>query len=422
MCTVIYYAFVCDHYVAWCHSRCGGTKVKERCDSRRAACTAEGYITIKRSSPCNKCSRESWTSRWQRRLEKARQFHNELVKEKLPGASVVSELIMGLDKTFEIESWELRNTIPYGDRAKIRRVSPATVRRIKLPPSPLKREVQPEEIGLPVITEPVYDDDDDWVDPLHPIETNYEPVCAGIDDEYLDFLTGEASGEIAEPEQDDADPFALSWDWTDEGEESTDTFELHDSCVNGRRFAQLGRDVLTREAPDHSETSDKTELSPVLRPTAEDTVSSGDMFINGLRTQEDAQQEQIREVIKAFWDVVNSTDSHDQPPSPTNSTKNVSISSVTSDYASTPDPQQQCVDNPSATPSPVQSTQDHPQPNAPTRSNSTNTRHDDFRRAIPHPKPSVAYYAQWLVQCRMEIRERVGPKGARVPDPARPKA
>ncbi|KAF2448238.1 hypothetical protein P171DRAFT_481321 [Karstenula rhodostoma CBS 690.94] len=411
MCTVIYYTFGCGHYVTRCQSRCGGTKVKERQDSRRAACTAVGYVTIKRLSTCSKCSRDSWVSRWQTRLEKAKQFHDELVKDKLPGAPKVSELIKELDKTYELELWELRNTIPYEDRAKIRRVGPAKVKWSKLLPSPLTREVQPEEVVMPVITEPVYiEDDDDWVrstDPMHPIDTNYELVCAGIDDEYLDFLTGEEPGEIAEPKQDNPNPSATSWDWSDEVKGSTDNPESWNPCSNN-----------------NGETSD--ELEPSAGPmtawglTAEDTLSSGEIGIDGLLTQEEKQQGQIQEVIKAFWDVVNITDNDDHPPSTTKLAEGTNINTAAFGSGNTSDLQHLWVDGPSETPLPVQSTQDQPQPNAPHRANSTNTKYDAFRRAIPHLKPSTEYYAQWLVECRLEIREMVGPEGAWIPDPAKP--
>ncbi|KAK7181744.1 hypothetical protein PSPO01_12194 [Paraphaeosphaeria sporulosa] len=413
MCTVIYYSFDCGHYITRCQSRCGGTKVKERRDSRRAACTAEGYVTIKRSFPCSKCSREAWLSHWEKRLEKARRFYNELVKEKLPGARAVSELINQLDKEYELEAWELRNTIPHGDRARIRRVTPAKARWSKLPPSPLKREVQPEEIVLPVITELVYNkDDDDWVpsaDPLHPIDTNYELVDAGIDDDYLRSLLGEDPGEVAEPEQDNVAPFNTSWDWNDGVIDPTDGVEQQ-----GLRF------------DNHSETSETAEpnMNQLMawNLTAADTVSSGEIGPHELRKQEDGQQEQIKKVIKAFWDVVNITNHNGQPQSPTESTEDVSINADTSDHTNPAGLQHPWIDTPPMQLQAPQSNQDQHRPVTPIRTTSTNTKYDVFRRAIPHSKPSVEYYAQWLVECRLEIREMVGPDGAWVPDPASFKA
>ncbi|OAF99322.1 uncharacterized protein CC84DRAFT_1232756 [Paraphaeosphaeria sporulosa] len=373
MCTVIYYSFDCGHYITRCQSRCGGTKVKERRDSRRAACTAEGYVTIKRSFPCSKCSREAWLSHWEKRLEKARRFYNELVKEKLPGARAVSELINQLDKEYELEAWELRNTIPHGDRARIRRVTPAKARWSKLPPSPLKREVQPEEIVLPVITELVYNkDDDDWVpsaDPLHPIDTNYELVDAGIDDDYLRSLLGEDPGEVAEPEQDNVAPFNTSWDWND------GTSETAEPNMNQLMAWNL---------------------------TAADTVSSGEIGPHELRKQEDGQQEQIKKVIKAFWDVVNITNHNGQPQSPTESTEDVSINADTSDHT-----------NPAGLQHPwIDSRSDTPNTSPPMQLQAPQSNQDQHR----------PYYAQWLVECRLEIREMVGPDGAWVPDPASFKA
>jgi hypothetical protein len=149
----------------------------------------------------------------------------------------VSDLVKELDKTYELESWELKDNFPYGNKEKVRRVTPAKVRWSKLPPSPLRQEVQPEEVVLPAIAELVNDDDDDdWVrstDPMHPIDTNYELVFAGVDDDLLDFLTGGEGGEIARADSDDSDPFASNWDWNDKVTNATDGREPHVPSSDG---------------------------------------------------------------------------------------------------------------------------------------------------------------------------------------------
>ncbi|KAF9737560.1 hypothetical protein PMIN01_05339 [Paraphaeosphaeria minitans] len=372
MCTVIYYSFGCGHYVTRCQSRCGGTKVKERRGSRRAACTAEGYVTIKRSSCCSKCSREAWVSRWQARLEKARCFHNELVKGELPGAPAVFKLIEQLEMEYELKAWELDRTVPHGDKVKIRRVSPAKVGWSKLPSSPLEREVQPEEVVLPGTTEPVYDgDDDDWVrstDPLHPIDTNYELRYAGIDDDYLKLLLGEEPVEVAEPDQDNPDILATSWEWNDGVQDPAD--------------------------------GDMEQL-PACGQTTEDATSSSGIGIHGLRTQEDTQRDHIQEVIKAFWDVVNIADDGELPSSTTAFTQSTSTNTAASDDAHVTGPRHLWVDSPEPTP----------------QTQNTMPLRGRFRTR----EPTVEYYAQQLVECRFKLRETVG-QGAWVPDPARLKA
>jgi len=160
----------------------------------------------------------------------------------MPGAAAVKDLIMELDKTFELESWELRNTIPYGDKAKVRRVNTAGLGWGKPPASPLRHEVQPEEVVLPVLMEPVYDEDDDdsvrSTDPLHPITTNYEVFCAGIDDDYLEFLTEEGEN-AAQLEHDAEDPFATSWDWDSEVTGSANGFEPSNHSINSSMGSKL---------------------------------------------------------------------------------------------------------------------------------------------------------------------------------------
>jgi hypothetical protein len=174
-------------------------------------------------------------SRWQMRLDNARAFYDGLVKEKLPGAAEVSDLIKELENAYELESWELKDNFPYGNKGKVRRVNPAKVRWSKLPPSPLRQEVQPEEVVLPVIAELAYDnDEEDWVrstDPLHPIDTNYELLCAGIDDDLLDSLTEERE-ENENADSRGSDPFSVNWDWNDGVTGSTDGLEPHDPSLN----------------------------------------------------------------------------------------------------------------------------------------------------------------------------------------------
>ncbi|KAL1605263.1 hypothetical protein SLS60_004807 [Paraconiothyrium brasiliense] len=415
MCTVIHYWFQCGHYVARCKSRCGGTRFKSTRNSLRAACTAEGYITIKRATPCSKCSREAWNLRWQTRIEKARAFEHGLVKDRLPGAAEVSNLIKELDRAYELESWELKNTIPYGDKSRIRRVNPAKVEWSKLPSSPLTREVQPEDIIFPVVTEPVYDEeqeDDNWMqvtDPLHPISTNYEVFCAGIDDDYLDLLTQEDPHDFGYLEQDDHDPISPNWDWQDEFSGSVDSSESHNSSSN----RPIGG----------------TEQLMAWSPAAEVNLSSQEIGSEVVRSQEAVEQDQIQSVIETFRNVVNITNGDARPLSTTALAGDVNADDGTSKVANTANIEYEWVGGPSDAPSPhrltpyteEQSNQAQSSPKACIRANSTNAKYDAFRKSIVHPRGSTRYYEQWLVECRLEIREMVGPEGLFIPDPARPR-
>ncbi|KAF1972800.1 hypothetical protein BU23DRAFT_466794 [Bimuria novae-zelandiae CBS 107.79] len=215
MCTVIHYLYTCGHYISRRPSRCGGTRFKFTRSSRRAACTADGYITIKRITPCSKCLKDIWSAQWEKKLEKARKFHQELAEKKMSGAKEILGLIGELETKCELESWELKNELPYGGNPRVRRVNPVDLDKPKLPASPLRLEVRPEEVVLQVVSEPVYDDDDGWepsTDPMHPVTTNYEVLCAGIDDDYLEFLTGDM-GVDSNLDHEASDLSAGSWDW-----------------------------------------------------------------------------------------------------------------------------------------------------------------------------------------------------------------
>lgn len=270
MCTVIYYSFDCGHYITRCRSRCGGTKVKVRPDKRKAACSALGYITIKRSLPCSVCSREVWTSRWQSRLERAERFYNGMVERKLPGAEHVSHLVQQLNKDYDFETWKLKDTLPPDEREKPKRVVPAATSWSKPPSSPLKREVLPEEVVLPVVPEAVdYGDDDDYVrstDPLHPVSTNYEIISAGIDDAYLETLLAGDTGEIAGDEQDEHVSFGTAWDWNDEAQDPTDSVE---EAASGFNSKCLDPSNPTRSNPHHLRTHRDERSNNAQRAAAE---------------------------------------------------------------------------------------------------------------------------------------------------------
>ena len=53
--------------------------------------------------------------------------------------------------------------------------------------------------------------------------------------------------------------------------------------------------------------------------------------------------------------------------------------------------------------------------------NSTIAKYDGFRKALEplRKKDLTKFYQQWLVECRLEIRELVGPERAMVYDPPR---
>lgn len=136
------------------------------------------------------------------------------------------------------------------------------------------------------------------------------------------------------------------------------------------------------------------------------------------------QQEQIRAVIETFYKVVNISDDYD-PPSSDTMTRDEDTGKDTSDDTPTATLQYTWADGPSDTPPSLpsdqcpceQSNKERPRPDTLHRANSTNSKYDAFRKAIVHQRDSKKYYEQWLVECRLEIREIVGPEGPWIKDP-----
>lgn len=235
MCTVLHYRYTCGHSLAQRPSRCGGTRCKTTRSGRKAACTAEGYITIQRKTLCNTCLKNDWIARWQEKLDKARRFHESVLDSGAPGASEVFDLVRELEEKYELESWELKDVIPYGDRARVRRVDPGDGREKKVVGSPLRREVRPEEVVIPVVEEPVYDEDDGYepsTDPLHPISTNYEVSHPGVDEGFLEsIMRDDRYG--ADRVYGEIDSSAAGWSW---GEEVVDAGRDHEDRDSDSTF------------------------------------------------------------------------------------------------------------------------------------------------------------------------------------------
>lgn len=159
----------------------------------------------------------------------------------------MSDFIKDLEMSHELELWELRKILPYDDdTAKVRRVDPVEIGRGNLPISSLRNVVQPEDVALSVVAEPVYDEDDDWIrstDPLHPISTNYEVSCAGIDEDYLKTLTEELT-DNAQFMHDTCNSIATSWDCGSDSVASGIRFEELDESSESRWSGLRGRYLL----------------------------------------------------------------------------------------------------------------------------------------------------------------------------------
>ena len=171
-------------------------------------------------------------------------------------------------------------------------------------------------------------------------------------------------------------------------------------------------------------------------PAAKHTSPCQKLSIYGLQADEDVRAEQIEAVVKAFWEVVNINDDEtsSQPlcgPKLTESTDNntsndtnsgtsINTSSTTIQYGFTEGPSDPCLSPPFET---------YCRKDAPTlppkierrATNHTQAKYDVFRDRLALLKPKIpkVYYEQWLVECRLEIREMVGSEGALVRDPPR---
>lgn len=300
MCKVIQYQFTCGHYIKQRSSRCGGTRSKETRTSRKAACSAEPYISIKLSFGCNECQLGAWVARWKARLERARTFRNGLLERRLLGAEGVSELVRGLEEEYAVAAWNLKNVFPHTRTRTVGRVKPVREEeQRRREHSLLSHEVRPDEVVLSTKNNQDQGDEDssDQLTTDHScsaIPIDYTHPLEHADDSWVyDQFTEE---ELQSPPDVDAgfDPTLSGWEW---GGDSGGGDDRDDDAQN--------------LAPLASEIHVSTNLT-ACGPRAEPSSSASHLGLEDFITNDQRQQSMIDESIKTFWEVVNLDSSDSQ--------------------------------------------------------------------------------------------------------------
>ncbi|OAG26582.1 hypothetical protein CC77DRAFT_924934 [Alternaria alternata] len=176
MCNVIHLYYRCQHTLRLRRSRCKGTKHKMTRTSIKAACTAESFLTVYARTECNTCEHASWESDWTCKLERARTFLSKLIERRMLGTPEVSALVKELEDQYHRASWGARN-ISHAFKKSVARVSVSDYRIVR---SPLKQEVQPEDVVDLKEKDWAEMDDHDYdgdyiasTDPIHPVSTDH---------------------------------------------------------------------------------------------------------------------------------------------------------------------------------------------------------------------------------------------------------
>ncbi|KAF1962010.1 hypothetical protein CC80DRAFT_488383 [Byssothecium circinans] len=324
MCKVIQYKFACEHTYKFRRSQCNGTRAKSTRTSVKAACTAEPYIIIAFAIDCSNCQHALWDAAWKEKLRKAKEFRDRLPekkkREEVSGAIIdaVSALVKELDEEYANAAWSIRKVFPHVQKAAVNRVKPKVLRdrisgskRASL--SLLKHEVHPEHVVLPGLQATLEDEDDGnfgvSYDPLHPIDnTNYEHPLDNIDvaQIYEEFFSEEEL--IGQPD-DDADTggfdASAGWDW---GEN-----EKIKSIDKNREFDEWTATTTTNQTPRDLMGWAPESETPHTK-TASTITMQGLTLQDQVQDQDEVSQQEIDNVIKAFWETVNDTSCTPPPP------------------------------------------------------------------------------------------------------------
>lgn len=340
----------------------------------KTACSAESFLTLHLRIACGACQQAEWEDEWEARLERANAFLHSLEEQGSLAVDKVAQLVTQLESDYKAAAWSARSEFGPGPTSRVNKVKHAPVKRTS---SPLRQEVQPEEVpdrevakGWLDMTEEDYDGDYvGYTDPLHPINTDYNFPSMDQDDSWL-IESG-------------LDATHLSDDTTAE-----------DENLNNYQWGDSHNDPQDPSTPDlyWSNSSDPNTLWNTSTPT-----STEEPF-----TQ--LHQDAINETIASFWSyIANPSDLHNASASPSPSPP---PSSPSPSFSSPPPP-----------PTAQTSLQD-PLPNR-KLTNSTYAWYDNQRRILLKRKDADLdkYYADWLYISRCEIMDLQGPHAKAIAEP-----
>ncbi|KAL1796311.1 hypothetical protein ACET3X_004851 [Alternaria dauci] len=322
----------------------------------------------------------------------------------MPGANEVCALIKELDDQYYMASWNARN-FSHTFKKSVARVS---VSDYKTARSPLRQEVQPEDVVDSKEKDWAemedHDYDGDYIastDPMHPVNTDYSHP---LDDDDGSWIFNHFSSEELEASNGGESVLDLDhagWNW-DNGNSENSTL------------------TATSQEENTASMIDDHDLI-AWGPEAEAPPMFVDISMHGLSMREKLEKEQIELVIETFWAVVNesaiNTDHQTQRTAEDLSILlcNLDISTGASKSPSSPSPPtgspSQWVDGPSEIPPPTQ----------PSSPNSTRTAYNKQRKFLKERLQEDAnkakYYSDLLLVSRWEARAFEGPEGRFIPDP-----
>jgi hypothetical protein len=370
-------------------------------------------------------------------------------KKHMPGVKEVGSLIDELVEEYHVACWNMRNAFAHGPKKFLVRVN---ISEHKKAPSPLLQEVQPEDISdvkAKAWTEMVKQDyDGDYVastDPLHPVSTDYKHP---MDDDDGSWVLKHLSREELELGEDTVIDFdSNQWSWSNNDS----------STAEGTERTEENSEL-------HAGMSDDTVQELVMGlvawgPDAPAISSSAVINMSGLhQTAETEFDEQIQEVMSAFWAVVNEDDRHTLNSELYALLQKLNInyeSSSSSSFLASPTPTSAPSTPPGTPPgippSTLPGTPPLPWTDGPSDAlhqrqpsisstfsspfstslpppipipipNATKSPYDKHRKFLQLRKHSYAnvstYYSDWLIMSRNVIRALEGAEGRYIPDPA----
>jgi len=407
MCNVIHLLFACDHLLKVRRSQCKGTRHKITRTSIRAACAAESFLTLNIQSDCSSCEHRTWESGWISKLARAATFLAKLREKRLPGANEVSALVEDLETKYQAASWDARHMASHAFKKSVTRVG---VTHHTTARSPLQQELHPEDVvdaGRKKQWTDMKEQDYDGgyiasTDPIHPVHTDYSHPW---DDDNGAWILNHLSAEELASQNEDVslDLDHHHWNW--------------DTDAHANNFSS---------EPAHWSTGTNALIaSSSLAQAHEEAV----------------REDQIQQVIQAFWEVVNntanttnntSTDTNrpDADQGPHNLTPFLQNLDMTPTTRPTTPPSQAShwTDGPSdAWPPAPPSTCPPSSPLSPALPKSPNSTRASFdkqrrylKRRLQGDGNQAGYCSHWLLVSRWEARAFEGPEGRFVPDPQMP--
>ncbi|KAJ4369458.1 hypothetical protein N0V86_009293 [Didymella sp. IMI 355093] len=302
MCKVVKYWFACHHGFCLRHSKCGGTKHKNTRCGLTTACKSESYLNFVFAVSCGPCQHQVFESAWNHKLKLAEAFLNKLKEKGLPGVREVGALIEQLKEQFNTATWGTRTLFPHAHKECTVRVS---LGHFEKTPSPLSREVLPEDIPEPSeivgSDHPDYDYDWDYVastDPIHPVDTNYAHPLDEVDPSWmLNHLSPEEFEQSGDGIGFDAGEADLAWAGSLE-EADTGSTQWGDATTywtpEATGLARLNMDSVL--APE------KSTRGTMLNPQSEACMHNEHLL-----------SERVDIVIQYFWILISGSDPSEYP-------------------------------------------------------------------------------------------------------------